>query len=150
MGMTLVWFFIGIGFLLVELAFPAMVVIFFGLGAWAAGIPAALGGTLKAQLIVFIGVSLGSLLLLRRYAKSVFGGRVQAARVGAPHPLAGQQGVVSKDLHPGNVGEVSIGGSFWRAVADTFLPEGAAVRVLGTLPDDELVLRVESLLPPAR
>lgn len=150
MGMTLIWFFIGIGFLLVELAFPALVVMFFGLGAWAAAIPAALGGTLKLQLAVFIGVSLASLLLLRRYAKSVFGGRARTARAGAPHPLAGQQGVASKDLHPGEVGEVSIGGSFWRAVADVHLSEGAAVRVLGTLPDDELVLHVEPLLPPAR
>lgn len=150
MSMTLIWFFIGLGFLLAELAFPALVVIFFGAGAWITMAPAALGWSLKAQIIIFIVVSLVSLLLLRRYVKSVFSGHALTPRKEAAHPLTGQQGIVSKELRPGLVGEVSIGGSFWRAVADMPLPEGTAVRVLGTVSGDELILRVESLLPPGR
>ena len=40
------------------------------------------------------------------------------------------------------MGEVSIDGSFWRAVAETEIHEGRPVRVLGTQPGDALMLRV--------
>ena len=48
------------------------------------------------------------------------------------------------ELHvvTGEVGEVSIDGSFWRAVAETEIHEGRPVRVLGTQPGDALMLRV--------
>ena len=78
--------------------------------------------------------------------RAVFGGR--AHRVDdqgghAPtHPLTNRVGTVSKTLRPGEVGEVSIDGSFWRAVAETEIHEGRPVRVLGTQPGDALMLRV--------
>lgn len=37
-----------------------------------------------------------------------------------------------------------MGGSFWRAVSPEAQPEGAQVRVLGHIPDDELTLEVVS------
>lgn len=150
----LIWFVLGSAFFLAELMTPALVLLFFGVGAWAAACAALLDLTLSWQLMVFILVSVLTLLVLRRRLRAVFGGRSHKAgnndangNGGQPlaHPLTGRQGVVSKALHPGQVGEVSIDGSFWRAVADTHISRDRAVRVLGTLPADGLMLRVAAV-----
>lgn len=153
-SVPLIWFVLGSVLLLAELMTPALVLLFFGVGAWAAACAALLGLNLSWQLMVFILVSLLTLLVLRRRLRAVFGGRSHKAGTsdangdgGQPlaHPLTGRQGVVSKALHPGQVGEVSIDGSFWRAVADTQIDRNRPVRVLGTLPADGLVLRVAAV-----
>ncbi len=146
MSAPLLWFLLGLAFLLIELMAPTLVLIFFGAGAWVTACVALLGLSLNWQLVTFIFVSLFTLLFLRRHLRAVFGGR--AHRVDdqgghAPtHPLTNRVGTVSKTLRPGEVGEVSIDGSFWRAVAETDIHEGRPVRVLGTQPGDALMLRV--------
>ncbi|MDD4700937.1 MAG: NfeD family protein [Desulfovibrio sp.] len=153
MNAPLLWFIVGVAFFLAELMTPAMVLLFFGVGAWASALAALLGMDLSWQIITFICISLLTLLVLRSRLRAVFGGR--SRRVAsencdgrdeehcAPHPLTGRQGTVSKSLHPGEVGEVSIDGSFWRAVAPQHIAEGSPVRVLGAEADDALVLRVQ-------
>lgn len=149
MSPSLLWFLLGIGFLLAELMTPATVLLFFGVGAWAAAAAALLGLATGWQLAAFMAVSLLTLIFLRRHLRAIFSGRSHKAatesRQPQAHPLSGRQGVVSKTLRPGHVGEVSIDGSFWRAVAQNEIPEGRPVRVLGTLPADALVLRVAPL-----
>lgn len=149
MSAPLLWFLLGLAFLLVELAAPTLVLIFFSAGAWVTACAALLGLPPAWQLVLFILVSLLTLLVLRRHLRAVFGGRAHRAADAdaqgghAPgHPLTGRVGLVSKALRPGEVGEVSIDGSFWRAVADEEIHAGRAVRVLGTRPDDALLLRV--------
>ncbi len=152
MNAPLLWFILGAAFLVAELMTPAMVLLFFGVGAWAAALAALMGLDLTWQLITFICLSLLTLLFLRQRLRAVFGGR--AHRVPAktcngnreesctPHPLTGRQGIISKTVHPGNVGEVSIDGSFWRATAHETLAEGSPVRVQGADPGDALMLHV--------
>ena len=146
MNAPLLWFLLGLAFLLVELMAPTLVLIFFGAGAWVTACAALLDLPLNWQFVLFILVSLLTLLLLRRHLRAVFGGRahrVDDQGAHAPsHPLTERVGVVSKTLRPGEVGEVSIDGSFWRAVAETEIHAGRAVRVLGTQPGDALLLRV--------
>ncbi|WP_304679908.1 NfeD family protein [uncultured Desulfovibrio sp.] len=149
MNAPLLWFLLGLFFLFVELLAPTLVLVFFGAGAWVTACAALLGLSLGWQLVLFILVSLLTLLLLRRHLRAVFGGRAQRAADAdaqggqAPsHPLTGRAGVVSKALRPGEVGEVSIDGSFWRAVAEVEIHTGRTVRVLGTQSDDALLLRV--------
>lgn len=146
MNPSLLWFLLGIAFLLAELMTPTTVLLFFGVGAWAAAAAALLGLATGWQLAVFMVVSLLTLIFLRRHLRAIFGGRSHKAAMensqAQAHPLSGRQGIVSKTLYPGEVGEVSIDGSFWRAVAPSEIREGRPVRVLGTLPSDALVLRV--------
>lgn len=146
MSPSLLWFLLGIGFLLAELMTPAMVLLFFGVGAWAAAGVALLGFSIGWQLTAFMTVSLLTLIFLCRQLRAVFSGRSHKAAMEnsqpQAHPLSGRQGIVSKTLRPGEVGEVSIDGSFWRAVAQSEIRLGRPVRVLGTLPADALVLRV--------
>lgn len=149
MSSSLLWFLLGIAFLLAELMTPATVLLFFGVGAWAAAAAALLGLATGWQLAAFMVVSLLTLIFLRRHLRAIFSGRSHkaAAENSQPqaHPLSGRQGIVSRTLRPGQVGEVSIDGSFWRAVAQSEIHEGRPVRVLGTLPADALVLRVAPL-----
>ena len=67
-----------------------------------------------------------------------------AASVGLPNLHAGKMGTVTRPIPANGVGEISVGGSFWRAVSPEAQPEGAQVRVLGHIPDDELTLEVVS------
>ena len=152
MNAPLLWFIVGVAFFLAELMTPAMVLLFFGVGAWASALAALLGMDLAWQIITFICISLLTLLFLRRRLRAVFGGRARRVASGscdghdeehcAPHPLTGRQGILSKPIRPGEVGEVSIDGSFWRATAHEKLTEGSPVRVQGADPADALVLHV--------
>ncbi len=141
--MTLIWFLAGTGFALLELAFPALVVIFFALGAYGAALATLWGATFKTALVLFIVLSLTSLVLLRRHLRAVFGGRSRRAAEAEAHPMIGGRGRVTRALGPDAPGEVSVGGSFWRAVADEPLEPGRSIRVLGAASGNDLVLRVE-------
>ncbi|MDE7241392.1 NfeD family protein [Desulfovibrio sp.] len=155
MSLPLIWFLLGVAFLAVELVNPTLVLGFFGIGAWVTACAALLGLAPAWQIVLFIAASLLALRLLRRRFRHVFGGRAEAAtdphdyggssEAAPPHPLAGHTGRVSRPVRPDGRGEVRIDGSFWRAVAPVYIPEGREVRVLGAMPEDSLVLRVEPL-----
>lgn len=143
---ALLWFLVGIGFFVAEMATPGLVLLFFGIGAWAAACAALLSSAVNIQAAVFIVVSLLTLIVLRSKVRGIFSGRDRNPDVdtstGAAHPLVGRRGIVSRALVLGKVGEINIGGSFWRAQSDVALEEGRSVTVQGALPSDGLVLLV--------
>ncbi|MDR2055859.1 MAG: NfeD family protein [Desulfovibrio sp.] len=142
MTVPVLWFLLGVAFLGIEVLSMTLVLIFFAAGAWAAAGAAWCGAHFVWQIAVFMLFSLLTLYLLRRRLRAVFSGQTRAAAAESGHPLADRQGAVSKTIRPGAVGEICVGGSFWRAVADSPIHEGTPVRVLGCVPGDELVLRV--------
>mgnify|MGYP002577535487 FL=1 len=103
---------------------------------------------LAIEVVVFGASSVVFLLSLRRLFVRSFRGKTQissdAASVGLPNLHAGKMGTVTRPIPANGVGEISVGGSFWRAVSPEAQPEGAQVRVLGHIPDDELTLEVVS------
>lgn len=144
MNAVIVWFVIGAAFMVAELFTPAFIVVFFGVGAWAAALAAALWPGLDHELAAFLVVSVLSLFLLRRRLVATFQGRRADARPnGAAFAYAGRQAEVTRAIPAGGEGEIALGGSFWRATSATAVESGAPVRVLGPVPDDELLLRVE-------
>lgn len=129
----------------VEAFFPAGVFLFFGLGALASALLALVTAQLLWQVICFALVSFLSLALLRRHWRRLFSGSRLAPGSEAVHPLEGRQGYVRETVTSEQPGVVEVGGSFWRAVAETegeVLPDGTPVRVRGALPQNGLVLRV--------
>jgi membrane protein implicated in regulation of membrane protease activity len=142
MTAPVLWFLLGVAFLGIEVLSMTLVLIFFAAGAWAAAGAAWCGAHFAWQIAVFILCSLLTLCFLRRRLRTVFSGQARAAVTEGGHPLANRQGTVSKTIRPGAVGEICVGGSFWRAVADSPIHEGRPVRVLGGVPGDDLVLRV--------
>ena len=144
MNAVVAWFVIGAALMVAELFTPAFIIVFFGVGAWAAALVAAVHPGLEGELVAFLAVSVLSLFLLRRRLVTTFQGRRTEARQGAPEfAHVGRQAEVTQAIPAGGEGEIALGGSFWRATATAAVPRGATVRVLGPLPDDELLIRVE-------
>ena len=146
MSVAAIWFIVGTILLAVELASPLFVMFFFGLGAWAAGVTALFVDDIAIEVLVFGVASVAFLVSLRRLLVRTFRGRAQLssdkASEGLPSLHAGKLAVVTRPTSQDGVGEIAVGGSFWRAVAPEPVAEGVRVRVLGHVPDDELTLEV--------
>lgn len=144
MNAVIIWFVIGAVLMVAELFTPAFVIVFFGVGAWAAALVAALHPGLEGELVAFLVVSVLSLFLLRRRLVDTFQGRRTEARQGAPEfAYSGRQAEVTQDIAAGGEGEIALGGSFWRATAPVAVARGTRVRVLDPVPGDELLILVE-------
>ncbi len=157
MSAVIAWFLLGAMFFLIELFSTVFITLFFGFGAWAAGVAAFLGAGFALTLTVFIVVSVASLFFLRRLLLRSLRSpnrwpptKTDTDRKSYNPPdalsssllLTGKSATVSRTIMPQTVGEVSVGGSFWRAVADMKLVEGTVVTILGHDPDDQLLLHV--------
>jgi membrane protein implicated in regulation of membrane protease activity len=70
MAAYLIWFLVGLAFILLELASPLFISIFFGLGCWITALAEGLIGlSFTAQFAVFAVSTVLCLAFLRRYAK---------------------------------------------------------------------------------
>ena len=151
MSPAVIWFVVGMGCFVAEILTPHFVLMFFGLGALAAALFSLFAHDIVMELIVFSAVSLTSLPLLRSRMLGGLWGRARSASARDADPggqpgqsgQIGRTGVVSRDIPADGVGEVALGGSYWRAVAGEALPAGLDIRVIGHVPDNEILLRVE-------
>lgn len=153
MSPTLIWFCVAVAFVLVEIFSLAFVALFFAIGALGAAAVSALDGSAQAAAMTFVCISVASLFLLRRLLKRTFSGSwrkaqdqsgqaAQAAGVSPGFTLQGADGLVTRAINPPQPGEVSVAGSFWRAIADQPIAEGTAVEVAGHDSGNELLLLV--------
>lgn len=139
------WICIGLLFLLAEVFTAGFVLACFGVGAFAAAIPAFFGLGLVTQLLTFIIVSTLAVLLSRRFADRVTGAQPQGLGVDR---VLGKQALVIETIDPDSpAGRVRVDVEEWRAdsVDSELIPEGTRVEVLGI---DGTRLRVRPL--PAR
>jgi membrane protein implicated in regulation of membrane protease activity len=139
----LVWFFVGLLLLLVELTAPGLVFIFFAFGAWVVAVVCLFTTlSLNVQLGLFLIVSVLSLLLARSWVKGIFSGHITSRQ----NPNAdlndflGQHAVVTKKIMPKLPGKVEFRGTPWLAAADQEIAEGTVVEVVGK---DNLTLKVK-------
>ena len=141
---ALIWFFIGVGFLVAELGVPAFILIFFAAGAWLVALllwMVNLGIT--AQVVVFMLSSISLLATLRKYSLKTFKGDITNTLDNSfTDTKVGQIAVVTKPIHPNQVGEVKVMGSYWRAVSDATLHEGQPALVVSIESEDGLTLKV--------
>lgn len=146
MNPVIIWFVLGAALMAAELFTPAFIIVFFGVGAWAAALVAAVWPGLEQELAAFLVVSVLALFLLRRRLVRTFQGRRTEASQSVPSfAYIGRQAEATRPIPAGGEGEIALGGSYWRATSDAAVAEGASVRVLGPVPDDELLIRVEPL-----
>jgi membrane protein implicated in regulation of membrane protease activity len=101
----------------------------FAIGAAAATVMAFAGGSVAAGWAVFVGVSAASYAALFRLRHRL-DAQIPAAAVGATR-WVGKQGVVVRDIPPGDIGMVRLEREEWRAESATgdAIPEGTPVRV---------------------
>jgi inner membrane protein len=137
MGFTfspwLVWFLAGIAVMLAELAVPGFVILFFGLGCWGASAVAVFAPeAYSAQVVVFIIVSIASLMTLRKVAMRVFVGRSEGPETEEfGNVPVGARITLDQDLEAGRVGRVHFRGTFWDAISEERIPAGSDAEITG-------------------
>ncbi len=107
------WVVAGIVLMLGELLTPGgFYLIFFGVGAVVTGLAAALGlQGLTPQVIFFLGVSLGALLVFRRPLLS----RLREGQPAAHDELTGEVAVPMEEIAIEAVGQAELRGTVWSA-----------------------------------
>jgi inner membrane protein len=146
---ALVWFIIGVVFFLAEMIVPGFIIFFFGIGAWVVAIAALFGlDNLTIQLIVFVVVSVLSLIFLREKSKSIFRGKEKAFQSKDDDKLdefiediRGKKATVISDITPGEInGKVEFRGTQWKAEAEEVIKAGVVVEIIGR---DNITLKVK-------
>lgn len=97
-----------------EMALPGFVVLWFAVGALAAGLISALGLGINAQLLVFMSVSLALFAGSRTIFKKAFMRNASRMKTGV-EAMVGQEAVVTEALGEGHGGTVRINGELWSA-----------------------------------
>ena len=135
---AMAWFLIGLVLIVSEFAIPGLVIIFFGLGAWAAAL-AVLAADLPLilQILIFLVVSITTLVLLRK--------RFVTAADNAPDmtdEFIGKRAAVVEQITKGAYGQVKFKGALWKAetAADEVLEPGDMVVIVGY---ESILLKVE-------
>lgn len=128
------WAVAGIALILAELAVPAFVLVWFGLGALVVAVILAtlpeIGVT--AQLSAWLGVSVALVVLWFKLFKPNF----HKTRVGMSDAnVIGEIGLLTREVAPFQKGEVRfqkpmVGSDIWPCMADEAIPVGARVKVL--------------------
>ena len=140
-----IWFLVGLALLILEFAMPGLIIFFFGVGACVVAVVCLVTQiSLNVQLGIFIGASVLSLLLLRKWLKGVFLGHT-ASRQDLKENLedfVGQRAVVKEKILPKIGGKVELHGTNWEAQADQEIAEGTAVEIIGK---DNLTFKVKAL-----
>ena len=124
---AIIWFLIGLGLLLLELALPGLVVLFFGIGAWITALCHAIFDiNLNFQILIFLISSLILLVLLRKFLKKKFFDRKKDEIRDQLEEFIGHKAVVSSDFKSGS-GQVEFKGTNWKAEGDDTLKKGDQV-----------------------
>ncbi|MEE4134785.1 MAG: NfeD family protein [Desulforhopalus sp.] len=129
---ALYWLIIGVILFFLEFALPGFIMFFFAVAAlltavvaWLFPIPIAW------QLVIFIGASVGSLLLLRkRLQQRLLPAEDEESEPDVAGAVPGDRGVVTGTIAPPAEGRIKYAGSFWRATADEPIDEGEIVTIV--------------------
>ncbi|MCI5144207.1 MAG: NfeD family protein [Candidatus Electrothrix sp. AR3] len=140
---VLIWFLLGITFLATELVNPGFILFFLGIGAWCTAlILAVIDLSLTVQMIIFLVSSLVTLILLRKWLRSVFLGDSSTENDSVNVDSTPSTGVVTEAIIPPAYGRVQYGGSFWRAFADEPIAKDTVVQIVER---KDLIIQVRSL-----
>jgi len=143
----LIWFLIGVAFLIAELAVPGFILIFFTAGCWIVATASWIADIdLTFQLLIFIVSSLVLLFTLRKYSMKVFRGKTRDIIDDKyADSKIGKTAVVTKAIAPNFPGEIKVMGSYWRAVADDEIKEGNPVLIETQESEDGLTFKVKRI-----
>jgi len=144
---SLIWFLVGVAFLIAELIMPAFIVIFFTAGCWIAAVVVWLFDIeLTNQILIFLVSSLILLFTLRKYSLKIFRGKTQdEIDDHYSDSKIGKTAIVTKTITPNKPGEIKVMGSFWRATANEEIEEGRSVLIERKESEDGLTLKVKSV-----
>jgi len=143
----LLWFILGFVFLLLELATPAFIMMFFGIGAWVTSAATFFGVVPRTdlQIVLFVSVSLLTLVLFRKGGRKSKGHVANKAKeASSMDTMAGNLATVTESIEPGLLsGRVELFGTQWQAISDESIAKGSVVEVISR---DNLTLKVKTHL----
>ena len=127
----LIWFIVGLVFLLIEFASPGLIIGFFGIGAWmVSGVLLFFDISLTLQLLIFIAASLLLTVLLRKWVKRVFNMESIQNQAEQEPEFVGQKVTVTHSIAPNKTGKVEFKGADWEAEADSEIAVGTVVEII--------------------
>jgi len=135
MNIYLIWFLVGVAFLVLEMVSPAFILFFFGLGAWITSISTFImpNLTFNQQIIIFGSSSIVFLILLRNYVQTVFLGDQNTGEDKYSNVLQGDtSAVVTKNINIDEFGEIKFRGTFYKAKSanDSEFKKGDTINVI--------------------
>jgi len=123
------WVFCGVALLLLEVAAPGLISLFFGMAALAVAlITWLLAPSPSVQWFLFSVFSILSVLLLRKTLKKIFVGKKDVSDH-ADDDFVGKTATVVEPILPNRAGRVEFRGCTWTAEADEEIPEGTRVQI---------------------
>jgi len=129
-SISVLWFFIGLVFLLLELGLPGFVLVFFGAGAWIVCVLTLLFSiSLFIQILIFLLSSLVFIFLFReKFYKLYFGKKKINDDINdSLNEFIGISAIVKEDIIPPKNGKVELHGSDWQATASVPIYKGTTV-----------------------
>ena len=132
MSTYLIWFLVGVCFLIAEFTMPTFIMFFFALGAGIVSIVSVYYNlSINSQIILFALSSVLSLLLLRNYMKNIFKG-IESEDKDFDDSLDSNKkiAIVSKAIKPNRLGEIKYKGTFYKAQSDNSIDEGGNVKIV--------------------
>lgn len=121
---AVIWFLVGLGLLLLELALPGLVILFFGAGAWVTALVCAITDlSLNWQIFIFLIASLLGLVLLRRYLKKRFFSKTDKEIEDQLEEFIGKKARALDDFKDGG-GKVEFKGTHWSARCNSPVKKG--------------------------
>jgi membrane protein implicated in regulation of membrane protease activity len=150
MSIYLIWFLIGVGFLIAEFIMPTFIMFFFAIGAIVVSIASACFDlSINFQIMLFALSSVISLLLLRNYMKNVFKGKESKGEdkyfdnsIDSNKSIA----IVSKTIEPNSFGEIKYKGTFYKAQSDDSIDRGKKVKIVSKGDEQASFFTVEEII----
>ena len=144
---SLIWFLIGVVFLVSEILLSGFILIFFTAGCWiVAFVTWVFEIELTSQIFIFVASSLTLLFTLRKYSLKIFRGKTrESIDDHYTDSKIGKTAIVTKTISPNMPGEIRVMGSFWRANAEEAIEEGQSVLIESQESEDGLTFRVKPL-----
>ncbi|NQT59040.1 MAG: NfeD family protein [Bacteroidetes bacterium] len=137
------WLIAAVILLVLEFVIPGVLIIFFSFGALVLMLLTWIfpNMPLDIQLIIFLIVSVMSLVLLRRQLKKIFHGRkTKSGETDETDEIVGKTVTVTVDITPHAAGRISLNGTEWTAESAEECKTGERVIITGR---ESLVLKVK-------
>lgn len=142
---TFLWLIAAVILLVLEFVIPGVLIIFFSFGAFVLLLLTWIFPSLSLdlQLIIFLIVSVLSLILLRRQLKKVFHGKkTKSGKDDETDGIIGKTVTVTVDITPKSAGRISLNGTEWTAESTEEYKAGERVTITRR---ESLVLTVEAV-----
>ena len=127
----LIWFLIGLAFILLEFIIPGVIVIFFGAGAWVNSLLLLIMDFgINTQLIIFLVTSIVFLVILRKKLQSIFVGKTEGSEDDEIDDFVGKKVKVVQKITPIEAGKIILNGTQWKAEAEEEIDEDVIVEII--------------------